>query len=240
MDLGPSLPSWDPEQGPLPSQVGVVGRAPHSTWRVNTEEASSSLTPPGPEMGTEEAGSSHPRHQVCPGPGPATVPGDCPGKQRPGGLVVSQWQDTSLRSLSSHTWSHTWRGCPQPGCCRPHARGAFCTRKLLPPAPSDARGVPLSLLCGGHHRDTLERVPAPLARRTFGGTKALPHLRSLISGRGSVGGQPHGLPAVLLIETFERTVAGHRIEGPSQASVARSHACPRDMPPGRRLHPSQP
>lgn len=158
-DLGPRpIPSWlaaraRPRLQAPPLPGGHHGRSSAQPPEF-TEAAASSPSPLGPEMGTEETGSSDSRHQVCPGPEPATAPGHFPGKQHPGGSVVSRPSESG--------------GAPRnPAAAGPYARGALHTRRLLPPARSDARGGPLSLLCGGHDHGTLKRVPAARTWRTF-------------------------------------------------------------------------
>lgn len=135
-DLGPRpIPSWlaaraRPRLQAPPLPGGHHGRSSAQPLEF-TEAAASSPSPLGPEMGTEETGSSDSRHQVCPGPEPATAPGHFPGKQRPGGSVVSR------PSESEH----------------PHLEGLPATR--LPPAscpwrPAHSEAAPsCSIGCPG-------------------------------------------------------------------------------------------
>lgn len=114
-DLGPRpIPSWLAAQArprlqapPLPG--GHHGRSSAQPPEF-TEAAASSPSPLGPEMGTEETSSSDSRHQVCPGPEPATAPVTS--------LESSVQVGRSCRGLQSLS-THTWRGSPQPGCRRP-------------------------------------------------------------------------------------------------------------------------
>lgn len=130
-DLGPRpIPSWlaaraRPRLQAPPLPGGHHGRSSAQPLEF-TEAAASSPSPLGPEMGTEETGSSDSRHQVCPGPEPATAPGHFPGKQCPGGSVVS-WP-----SESEH----------------PHLEGLPATRlppALMPVAPCTLGGCSLLL-----------------------------------------------------------------------------------------------
>lgn len=114
-DLGPRpIPSWlaaraRPRLQAPPLPGGHHGRSSAQPLEF-TEAAASSPSPLGPEMGTEEAGSSDSRHQVCPGPEPPLHL----GTSRESSVQVGR----SCRGLQSLS-THTWRGSPQPGCRRP-------------------------------------------------------------------------------------------------------------------------